>query len=339
MPGEAMAREIGETAGALRSHGDRWVARCAEVRERAGETAWAVVGRGSSGHAATYFTYAMMLAQGRAPIDIRPWAVHAAAQLVGWRGTTVVGLSASGQSTDVADAVERLRRAGARTVAVVNANGEDTLLGGVADDVIDLAVGPETAVPATKSFTSQLVVAALLAGLGDSSEVAAVARCLEQLAAQDASAEGVAQFVRDARRVVYLARGPALAAAEDAALKLAEAAGVPGQAWSAAEVLHGPVASLDSRDRVVLLADRSDMSSTTAAAAALARRGVPFMTVGCWLPGASAEAQWELTLPDADWARTPVLAAFGQQVALRAALALGRDPDHPLGLSKVTLTM
>ncbi len=74
----SMEREIAQTAGLLRARAEGWLRACDAARERAGDCTWAVVGRGSSGHAGTYFSYAMMLAAGRAPVDLRPWAVHAA---------------------------------------------------------------------------------------------------------------------------------------------------------------------------------------------------------------------------------------------------------------------
>jgi glucosamine--fructose-6-phosphate aminotransferase (isomerizing) len=334
-----MRDEITAQPGLLRGLAPAWAAQAEACREALrGRPQLALVGRGSSGNACTFATYLWSLQTGRHPIEVRPWITTQAGPLASWEDTAVLALSVSGQSTDVAHTAAWLRARGAVIVGVTNADGEDSNLARVSDALFHLRVGEERAVPATKTFTAQLFAAAALCGLEIERPALQVARGLEQALA-DRVPEQLADALQGGRSVQVVARGPALAAALDGALKLQEAANMLAGAYSSAEILHGPVGALTPEDRVVVLEEESGGGeSRQAVLTRLVGRGVPHVTLCGHPTGPTQHVGLELQLPEVRWARTPLMAAVLQATALVLAERRGLDPDQPPGLQKVTLT-
>src|SRR5687767_15409795 len=236
-----MARETEEQPALFRRNAARWSETSQQaIRVLGDRPNLVLIGRGSSGHACTFASYLYCMRRGRFPIEFRPWICSQEGAFDrGWGDSIAFAYSSSGQSTDVAQSAAWLRERGARILAVTNAEG-DSNLSQVSDAIVRLEVGEEHAVPATKSFTAQLFVTAALCGFRMNAVAETLASSMDSILASTA-AHRIADFVHGARTVVWIARGPALAAAKDAALKLQEAAGIVSLAWSAAEVLHGPI--------------------------------------------------------------------------------------------------
>lgn len=331
----AMGREIQEQPTMLREHASTWADAAHRIRTKAPERRTPVVlGRGSSGHACTFATYLLGLETGRHPVEFRPWLTTQTTPRADWSDAIAYAFSASGASTDVSTAARWLRDRGAHVIAVTNAEEELSVLELASDQSFRLGAGAEQAVPATKSFCAQLFAAAALAGHDVEAPALEVAGCLEQLSSEHVPAV-LSEFLLNARQIVWLARGPALAAALDGALKVQETSGLLTLAYSTAEFLHGPVGSAGPEDRVVILDDGESASeSTEAVLANLVARRTPVVRVGPPRP----EATLPIPMPRAPWARVPVLATLTQLVALELAVRLGLDPDAPPGLKKVTLT-
>lgn len=331
----AMRREIEEEPRMLRERASLWKETANRIRGEAPKRATPVVlGRGSSGHACTFATYLIALETGRHPVELRPWISTQEGPNADWSDSVAYAYSASGSSTDVSGAARWLRARGAYVIAVTNAEAEPSVLEESSDQSFRLAAGPEFAVPATKSFCAQLFAAAALAGRDVEGPALEAARCMELLLDEEVG-RTLAEFLAHARQIVWLARGPALAAALDGALKVQETSGRLTLAYSTAEFLHGPVASVGAEDRVVILDDGESASeSTEAVMASLVARRTPVVRVGAVGPHATLP----IAMPRPAWARVPVLAMLTQQVALELALRLGLDPDAPTGLKKVTLT-
>ena len=334
-----MRDEIESQPALLRALAPTWAARAEAGRAALGDRPQlALVGRGSSGNACTFAAYLWSLETGRHPIEVRPWIATQDGPVASWEDTMVFAYSVSGQSTDVAHTAGWLRARGARVLGITNAEGEDSNLGQVSDALLHLGVGPERAVPATKTFTAQLFVSAALCGLEIELPALQVARGLER-----ALTEGVptrlAELLYGGRSVQLVARGPALAAALDGALKLQESACVLAAGSSSAELLHGPIGALTPEDRVVVLEEESGGGeSRQAVLTRLVGRGVPHVTLCGRQSGAAHHLGLELQLPEARWARTALMAAVLQATALALAERRGLDPDQPPGLQKVTLT-
>ncbi len=301
------------------------------------------VARGTSDHAAHYAAYLVMARLG-VPVTSLPMSLLTLYQSpLRTQGVVSVAFSQSGRSPDLITPTRVLRDAGARTVAFVN--DAQSPLAQAAEWVFDLQAGPETSVAATKSCLAQLVSGARLVAhwlaaqqdepscaLGDA--LSALPEALERATTQDWSA--ALAVLADAYRLYVIGRGPALAVAQEAALKLKETCGLQAEAFSSAEVRHGPMALAEPGYPVLVFATPGPTQADALQLAAEWRaRGVrvllaaPAGTPGVDLPLAAA--------PHDDLA--PIVALQSHYLMVEAlARARGRDPDTPPLLSKVTLT-
>lgn len=334
-----MATEIDEQPPLLRQNAPAWQASAEAARAASqGYRDLALVGRGSSGNACTFASYLLGLKTGRHPIEFRPWlASQEEVPDCDWSDTVVHAYSVSGQSTDVTNAAAWLRHRGARVIGVTNAE-DDCALGRISDELVRLQVGAEKAVPATKTFTAQLFIAAALAGYPIAAAAEEVADAMGHVEAEDI--ERLVEFIDGARTLSIIARGPALGAALDAALKLQESAAMPCTAYSAAEFLHGPIGAISAADRVLLFADKGGgAESLEAVRTALIGRRTPFLTLDDGDTTTLGPSSIPLPLPEERWCRAPMFVYVAQRGALALAGRRGLDPDAPLGLNKVTLTV
>jgi glucosamine--fructose-6-phosphate aminotransferase (isomerizing) len=332
-----MEREIAEQPGMLRSRVAAWQQQCLDARrDLAPRRGRALLGRGSSGHARVFCSYLYGLQTGRQALDFRPWlTTQPRDEKADWSDTAALAFSVSGESSDVVHSARWLRERGAYVLGITNRAGPRSALGAAAHGLVRFDAGVERAVPATKTFTAQLFVAAGLCGCPIEEAARETADAIESLLLSSLP-DLVADFVQGARAVLGVGRGPAYAAALDAALKLQEAAGVLSLGYSAAEILHSPIGFLDPSDRVLLFLDSDNpLESAEAVIVALVARGTPFLILAS--PEASArrpDAQ-VLSLPSARWARATVLAVVGQKVALELACRRGLNPDSPPGWHQV----
>lgn len=331
-----MAKEARCAPRVLRSEAPRWQREANAISRQAGDRSTSVLlGRGSSGNVCTFASYLFALQSGRQPIEFRPWLTTQALPEANWSDAVVYAFSYSGQSTDIAASAQWLRERGALVVAITEAGFSNAHLLKPAQHVIRLGCGPELAVPATKSVIAQLFIAAALAGLDITTAAEQTAACMLHIDA-DGVPTRLAAFLAGARTVTWLARGPSMGGALDAALKLQESVGIPASGYSTAEYLHGPIAAASSEDRVVLFSGADEpMESKQAVATALLARGVPFICLGS---DQTPEAQLPLQLPDARWARTSVLAYIAQLTCAELAARYGINPDEHPSLRKVTQT-
>jgi glutamine---fructose-6-phosphate transaminase (isomerizing) len=243
-------------------------------------------------------------------------------------GVLFVAVSQSGSSPDLVESMQVARHCGALTVAVTN--NPSSPLAAAAAHHVDVLAGPERSVAATKSYTAQLLALYLLLVGGEAAAVPdAAARTLENAA----GAYAAAARYRDVDRLVVTARGFSYPSAREGALKMMETSYLAAQAFSGADLLHGPLAMLD-RD-VPVVAVTSPGRGARAMAPVLdrlAEAGVDLLRVGSpdGLP---------LALDGVDETLAPILEILPlQQLAWRLAIDRGGDPDRPRGLTKVTET-
>ena len=341
MHGSKMAEEIAAQPGLVRERSALWAQEAAAILGRLEKRRHlAVVGRGSSGNACTFAAYIYAERSGRHAIEFRPWVSLHPNPEASWDDTTVFAYSASGESTDICHAAAWLRERQAQVVSITNAAEANSPLGRVSDASFCLGLGPELAVPATKTFCGQLLASAALTGYALAEQSEQIAGCMERVLAEPL-AQRLADFLAGGRMVIWVARGPVLAAGLDLALKLQETVCMPSAAYSSAEFLHGPIAAASAADRVVLLVDgRTSSASLQAVRVHLLARKIPFLVVaGERVDGLASELALRLPLPEQRWARTPLFAMLGQQAALELAIRAGLDPDSPPGLHKVTQTL
>ena len=255
------------------------------------------------------------------------------------RGHLAVGVSQSGRTPEIADTLARVRDAGAATVAITNE--ADSPLAAAAHATIDLQVGREDAVPATKTVTAQLAAFAILAdALGEPLWPAhaweAVPRAQEELLADDAPAAAAGAAIAHARSHVQLGRGFLYAVALEGALKVAETTGIAASGFSVADFLHGPIAiAAPARSRSPTSPPGRSSATCARRPSAPAARAPRSSSSGGGGRGGSLRAR-------AGASARAARAAGPHRPRPAAGIARdarsGRDPDRPLGLTKVTPT-
>lgn len=287
--------------------------------------------RGSSDTAATYARYLFGLTAGVpvAAIGASLASVYDAPLRV--RGALALSISQSGGSPDLAAMQRSLRAGGALTAALVNMT--DSPLAQGAEVVLPVLAGPERAVAAQKSLLAAMAaIAALAAAWGRDAPLQAAIEALPDALAAALGADwgALPALIEGAPSVLVLGRGPGLAAAQEIALKLKELLGVHAEAFSSAEVMHGPVVLGGPGCAVLALAvPDAGRDGTLAAAEALRARGARVAVTGADLALPAAPHPWLAPLG--------VLAAFYAAVE-PLARRRGHDPDAPTGLNKITRT-
>ncbi|HEY7592017.1 MAG TPA: SIS domain-containing protein, partial [Actinophytocola sp.] len=226
------------------------------------------------------------------------------------------------------------------TVAVTNTPGSP--LAETAEHSVSIGAGDELAVAATKTYTATLLTTYLLvdAARGGSGEaVADIGELATRTLAESADAVSAAcDRYRNVERVVTTGRGYSSATAAEAALKLAETSYLGARAYSGADLLHGPVAAIDSGTGVVAVTSKGRGGEAMRdVVAAVRERGADVLAVGSAAGDVAASARIEVLETAEEVA--PILEVLPlQRLALELALARGGDPDQPRGLSKVTRT-
>jgi glutamine---fructose-6-phosphate transaminase (isomerizing) len=302
-----------------------------------------IASRGSSSNAARYAQYLLGRAY-RVPVAFAtPSLFTLYEQPPRLDGALVIGISQSGKSPDVVEVVTEARRQGRPTIALTNAPSSP--LGLAADGVLKLEAGKEQAVAATKTYVNSLGAVALLfaTSTADVQALGELERIPEQLAAQlDDSWRHVAAIDRlgpvDGGTVI--ARGINYCTAFEIALKIRELSGLLFESWSAADLMHGPVAAIGEGWPVVAVAPSGPaLGAMGDAVDAVTIRGARTVVIS---DDAALRARGEIGLPllpgVPEWLSPLVAVVPGQLAAMRLAQLRGVDLDAPLGLSKVTLT-
>lgn len=290
--------------------------------------------RGSSDHAATYGKYLLETQLGVVVASASPSVGSVYAAPLRLQGALFIAISQSGKSPDLLRNAEAAKAAGARVVALVNV--EDSPLAALADTVIPLHAGPERSVAATKSYLASLAALLQLVALWkqDPDLIASLQSLPDTMRkAWQADWRSLTAGLEAAGSLFVLGRGLGLGAAQEAALKFKETCGLHAEAYSSAEVKHGPMALVGPGFPVLAFAQPDETGAGTAAVAAeFSARGAPV-----WLAGAGGD----LPLPQAPHAAcAPLLVVQAFYKAINAlALQRGHNPDLPPHLNKVTETV
>lgn len=293
--------------------------------------------RGSSDHAATFAKYLFETRLGVPVTSAAPSISSVYRAAPRQDDTLLLAISQSGRSPDLLSAVEAGRAAGAYLAAMVN--DADSPLARMADATLPLGAGAERSVAATKSYIAALAAILDLAAAwsGDAALGSAIDRAPELLAASwELDWAALVDGLADVRGLYVIGRGIGLGIAQEAALKFKETCGLHAEAFSAAEVRHGPMA-LVGPDFPLLVFRQAD--ETAPGIDALVREVV---ALGGKVFLAGGDAPGAIVLPTA--AAPAVVQPMAQiQSFYRAVNALsvrrGRDPDRPPHLRKVTETV
>jgi glucosamine--fructose-6-phosphate aminotransferase (isomerizing) len=346
VPGADFLAEIRSQPQALRAllEHQRVYAKVAAAARDRGATTVRMVGHGSSDNAASYGVYAFgLLPRWTALRDSITLTAYYDAGL-DMTGSTVIGLSQSGRTPDVIEYVSRTRKAGAYTVALTNDVGSD--LAGEAEEVLPLAAGPERAIAATKTYLNQVAALGLLAayaageGRRFAEDIRATADLLEgAIPTLESQVRTMALPFASIGRMFVIGRGTEFATAREIALKLLETCRVAAEPLSATALAHGPVAALDPLFPVWTIASDDETLRAVVEAAARVRAAGATLVASGDAADLLADAAYVLRVPKPP---SPLLSPLlsvvpGQLFASALAQAKGLDPDHPAGLSKVTL--
>ena len=341
--GTLMAAEIAETGAAV---GRQLAANARAVTEvaallRARKPPFAVtIARGSSDHAALYLKHLIEMRVALACASLGPSIAslyHAPLRLA---GAAAIAISQSGRSPDIVAMQRAAKEARAITIALVNE--ADSPLARDAEALLPLHAGPERSVAATKSMIASLVACAfLVAHWSEDPELAAALAGLSSIL--DASCappppQAAVETLAKVASLFVIGRGATLAIAAEAALKLKETSAIHAEAFSSAEVLHGPAAIIGRKFPVVAFAPldaaRDGFFETVDQ---LASFGAAPLVVDV-----EPHPRWEsVVVPDGGHPLlTPIVALHAfYRLAEATARRRGRDPDHPPHLTKVTRTV
>ncbi len=346
-PATYMRAEILEQPTALRATIAALLPRTADVAALAQQARQVLFfARGTSDNAAVYGTYLIQTRTGRLASLGSPSVATTYRSRIDLSGVLAVGLSQSGRTQEIVETLEWARDCGASIVTITNGAGSP--LAQLADVALVTEAGVEQAVPATKTFTCQLVALAVLAlGLGadlDAGQLRQLPEVVDELLGRATAPDyGIAEIVAELTAVdglVVSARGLAYSAALELALKIKEACYLHAMGISYADLQHGPIAVVDSRTPAIIMA--ADSGPTLEAAVGLASRvtgaGARAYTIGggAELAGVSSRALVGAALPE--WLAPIGLIVPGQLLTEELSRRLGIDPDSPRGLSKVTQT-
>jgi glutamine---fructose-6-phosphate transaminase (isomerizing) len=302
-----------------------------------------IASRGSSSNAARYAQYLLGRAH-RVPVMFATPSLYTIyEQPPRLDGAVVVGISQSGASPDVRAVLAEARRQGRPTIALTNEPGSP--LAGEADVVVPLEAGEERAVAATKTYLNSLgAVALLFAAIGDDEvarrELWSMTDALERQIALAFDTPAPLDEYADAVGATVVARGVNYGTSYEIALKIRELSGLVVEAYSPADLMHGPIAAIQPGWPVVVVAPTGPAYESVAeVVSALAERDARLLAVSD-VQALLAQAHTPLPLVPGvpEWLSPLVAVVPGQVTAMRIARLRGLDVDNPAGLRKITLT-
>lgn len=298
----------------------------------------ATIARGSSDHAAAFLKYAIELETGLPVASIGPSIASVYGRQMKMAESATFAISQSGKSPDIVAMSANARRGGSLTIALTNVIGSPLAEGSAL--ALDMMAGPELSVAATKSFVNSAVAGLLI--LAEWTGNLALQKAVHGL--PEALAKAVAcnwsalfEALEGHSSLYILGRGPAWPVACEAALKFKETSGLHAEAYSAAEVLHGPV-SIVGRNFPVLAFAARDQSEAQVIEVCdrLAGQGASvYVTSG--RPTTARQLPFAITGFGLTDALVQIASFYGFVEML--SRKRGLDPDRPAHLKKVTETI
>lgn len=336
-----MLKETLETASILKSQWDKNNQNRAEICEawkKFNPYSFLTIARGSSDHAAQYFNYLVGLKLGKLTTSFTPSLISIHKSLIDASQTVSIGVSQSGRSPDLVQSFSYFKQKNFETLAVVNV--ENSPLAQQAKYVYPLYAGEEKSVAATKSFIASLFASAsLIAKLSDDTSLL---HSLENhhstmVTSTDNSWIKIVDALKDTQKAMIVGRGLGLSIALEAALKLKETCHIQAEAFSSAEILHGPQAVIEEQYPLIIFALRGpSQKSLFELAAQMKRRRANVVVISDHKDDLTDCLYSPSLHPDLD-----ALNAIHQfYIAVNdLAKVKGQNPDSPRSLSKVTLTL
>ncbi|WP_317185054.1 SIS domain-containing protein [Devosia sp. BK] len=296
------------------------------------------VARGSSDHACSYLKYAIELTLGLPVASIGPSIASIYGKDLRLPSAAAIAISQSGKSPDIVGMAQSARRSGATAIAITNTAGSP--LAEASDFTVDLHAGLEQSVAATKTFVTSVVAGLALVSRwsGDAELSRAIDALPESLAKAVACDWSELIGALDRHNALYvLGRGPGFAIANEAALKFKETCNIQAESYSAAEVMHGPVAIVTPGYPVLGLAarDAAEVSVADMAHKLAGQGALSFLTSD--RPGAAKGLPFAATGHPITDPLSLIVSFYGFVEAL--SRHRGLNPDVPPALKKVTETV
>ena len=258
-------------------------------------------------------------------------------------------VSQSGETADTLATLRYCRAQAQKILSVVNVR--ESSIARESDAVLPTLAGPEIGVASTKAFTCQLTVLACLAiaagkargAIGPALEaelvqaLGEVPRHVATILRDERPYETLAHHLSKARDVLYLGRGSSYPIALEGALKLKEISYIHAEGYAAGELKHGPIALIDEKMPVIVIAPRDDLyEKTVSNMQEVAARGGRIVLVSDADPATTGCAiAWPLAVPAVHRFVTPLVYAVPVQlIAYHTATFMGTDVDQPRNLAK-----
>lgn len=333
----AEAREAAQAVAHQLAHNDAEYFEFGALLRRQNPTAVLTVARGSSDHAAHFLAYLVMARMGRLVTSLPMSLITLYQSQIACKGLVSMAFSQSGQSPDLVAPTRFFTDGGATTAAFVNK--PDSPLAQAAQWVFPLHAGHEASVAATKSYIAQLVagarvVAAWQDDVGLRASLSALPEALARAAHMDWSV--ATDLLRDVNRLFVIGRGTGMPVALEAALKFKETCGIQAEAFSSAEVKHGPMALIEEGYPLLVFAPRGPAQAGLLALAEEMRlRGAKVLLAApLGTPGANLPMVETASI---DLDPISLVQSFYPMVE-QLARERGHNPDEPRFLAKVTKT-
>ena len=298
----------------------------------------ATIARGSSDHACGFLKYAIELEAGLPVASLGPSVASVYGRQMHMARSLTIAVSQSGKSPDIVAMADNAKRGGSLVAALTNNGGSP--LAELSDFPMDICAGPELSVAATKSFVNSAVAGLMILAEWTANDslrnaLASLPDVLDKAVRCDWTA--LLGGLEDKSSLYILGRGPALPIAAEAALKCKETSGMHAEAYSAAEVLHGPVSIVGSGFPVLAfsLPDQSERH-VLEVCRRIAGQGASVFIAGAAIAGAT-----RLPVVSTGHALTDTLTRITSFYGFVETLSRhrGLNPDQPRHLRKVTETV
>jgi len=319
---ESLAGPLGELAARLRRAPPQVIVTCA---------------RGSSAHAASFGKYLIERHLGVPVAAVAPSIMTIYRRDLRLKGQVFLTISQSGHSDDLVEAASSARANGALTAAIVN--DTHSPLASACEIVLPMAAGQELSVAATKTFIASVTV--LLSLAANWASVRALQDALDRLPYRLAEAaqldwSNAGGALSAAKNLAILGRGPTLAIAQEASLKLKEVCNIQAEAFSGAEFQHGPIALVSESYPVLIFMPTDEAASNLAGVAAeVARKSGSVLVTGI---RAGAASVLPVIPPDHPETDALCLIQSFYRLVVRLAEHRGFNVDQPRHLQKITRT-
>lgn len=297
--------------------------------------------RGSSDNAARYAQYVYGIHNGLTSALAVPSFFSLYDANPNMRGSLAIGVSQSGQSPDIVGVIAAAQKQGALTVAITNE--PDSPLAKASAHTICLRAGVESAVAATKTYTTELMALAMIscAMSGEESrwqELAMVPDLVQQTIDKNSTITGLSAF-KEMKHLVVIGRGYNYSTAFETSLKIKETNYLVAEPYSVADLLHGPVAMIGEGFPVLLVAPKGKTHADVPKILQTVQERKARLIAVTNDADILSQAEIAIELPEMpEWISPVAGVVAGQLFAGHLADVNGLDPDQPRGLNKVTLT-